>query len=149
MGLLEQVIGGALASRGGAGGGSSPLVMALMALLASRNGASAGGLGGLLGGALGNGAGASTSGLGGLLESLAQSGHGDVAQSWIGHGANQPIQPHELGHALGQETVGDLSRRSGMASGDLLAQLAQHLPGIVDQLTPQGRLPEAHEAARW
>ena len=58
MGLLDQVIGSVLGSRqdrsGGFGRGSrsgmSPLMMALMALLASRAMSPGGGLGGMLGG---------------------------------------------------------------------------------------------------
>jgi uncharacterized protein YidB (DUF937 family) len=94
MGLLEQVIGGVLASRtgggmggglggglgqggglggglggalggGGGGGMGSPLMMALMALLASRGtGGAGGGLGGMLGGMLGGGGGGMGGGMG-------------------------------------------------------------------------------------
>ena len=37
---------------------------------------------------------------------------------------------------------------SGMSQEDLLNGLSQHLPDVVDQLTPDGRLPTEHEAAR-
>src|SRR5688500_4893556 len=64
MGLLDQIIGGVLGSRGRGGGlggaiggpgGMSPLMMALMALLASRATGNDGGLGGVLGNVLGGG----------------------------------------------------------------------------------------------
>jgi uncharacterized protein YidB (DUF937 family) len=35
-----------------------------------------------------------------------------------------------------------------MGRQDLLEGLSQHLPGFVDQLTPEGRLPSAEEASR-
>jgi len=35
-----------------------------------------------------------------------------------------------------------------MSRDDLLNGLSQQLPEVVDQLTPQGRLPTEHEAAR-
>lgn len=170
MGLLDQVIGSVLNSRtsgqtggfggsaggmggpfgGGMGGTSSPLVMALMALLGSgalggRGGGSLGGLlGGLTGGAAGRGG-----GLGDLLERFQRNGHGDTFQSWIGPGENRPIAPRELNEALGQDTVDDLSLRTGMPQNDLLQQLAQVLPGVVNGVTPHGRMPARDEVANW
>src|SRR5215468_6872396 len=88
-------------------GGSlgKPLMLALLALLASGalfGGSGSGkpasapsqptpdeGSGGLLGG------------LGGLLDKLQKGGLGDVANSWVGSGQNQPVSPNKLGSALG------------------------------------------------
>jgi uncharacterized protein YidB (DUF937 family) len=93
--------------------------------------------GGLPGGLAGGLAG----GLGGLLDRLTQAGHSDVANSWVGTGPNAPIQPGQLGSALGQTTITDLARHSGMSEQELLAQLAKVLPGVVDKLTPGGAVP--------
>ncbi|HWG05912.1 MAG TPA: YidB family protein [Beijerinckiaceae bacterium] len=87
-------------------------------------------------------------GLGGLLGKLQDAGHGNIANSWIGSGQNTPIQPGQLGSALGQQTISDLARQSGMSEQDLLNQLSQVLPGLVDKLTPNGRLPTAAELGR-
>jgi uncharacterized protein YidB (DUF937 family) len=35
-----------------------------------------------------------------------------------------------------------------MSRSDLLAGLSNHLPELIDQLTPNGRLPSQEEAAR-
>jgi uncharacterized protein YidB (DUF937 family) len=35
-----------------------------------------------------------------------------------------------------------------MDRGDLLSGLSRNLPGFVDELTPQGRVPTQEEAAR-
>jgi uncharacterized protein YidB (DUF937 family) len=89
-------------------------------------------------------------GLGGLLDQLTQAGHGQVANSWVGPGQNAPIQPSQLGSALGQTTVSDLARSAGMSEQDLLAQLSRVLPGVVDKLTPDGRVPSQPEVmSRW
>jgi hypothetical protein len=37
---------------------------------------------------------------------------------------------------------------SGMSREDMLKGLSQHLPTVVDTLTPDGRLPTDEEAAR-
>ena len=105
-----------------------------------------GGLGGLLGGgaagALLNG------GLGDLIGRLQQSGHGDTASSWVGHGPNREIAPNELEDALGRDTLQSLSSETGKPYDEVLSELSQSLPDTVDQLTPEGRLPTEHETAR-
>jgi uncharacterized protein YidB (DUF937 family) len=105
-----------------------------------------GGLGGLLGGAA---AGSVLSdGLGNIMKELQAGGHGRVAQSWVGTGPNEEIAPKDLANALGSDTLNTLSRQTGLSVEDLLAGLSQHLPDLVDQLTPNGRLPTKEEATR-
>lgn len=161
MSLLDSIIGNVLGGNAGhqPGSGANPLVGVLMSLLAARAGG--GGLGGMLGntgGGLGGGQGGlgdliagagGANGLGALIEQFTRAGHGGTIDSWIGQGQNRPIAPHDLGAALGPETVGQLSRQTGMGSSDLLSQLSQLLPGVVDQLTPHGRLPTEQEYAHW
>ena len=84
-------------------------------------------------------------GLGDLVQKLQSSGQGATVNSWIGNGANQPIQPSQLGAALGTQTVNDLAAKAGINPSDLLNQLSQALPGLVNSLTPNGRLPTAGE----
>lgn len=88
-------------------------------------------------------------GLGGLIERFERGGLGDVIGSWIGHGPNQTVQPNRLAEALGPDTVETLSRETGLSRDDLLGQLAQALPGVVDALTPQGRPPNREDARGW
>jgi uncharacterized protein YidB (DUF937 family) len=136
-------------------GGSigKPLMLALLALLASgalfakRDAASPAGApdaqpssdqgaGGLLGG------------LGGLLDKLQNGGLGNAINSWIGHGQNHPVSPGQLGSALGPDIIKTLAQRSGMSEEEITKQLSQILPGVVDKLTPQGRLPSAGEMSK-
>jgi uncharacterized protein YidB (DUF937 family) len=87
-------------------------------------------------------------GLGGLLEKLQNAGQGDTAKSWIGTGPNKPIEPKQLGTALGQTTISDLAKQAGVSEQDLLAQLSKVLPGVVDKLTPNGQLPSLQDLAK-
>jgi uncharacterized protein YidB (DUF937 family) len=104
-----------------------------------------GGLGRLLGGAS---AGSILSGgLGNLVKDLENSGQGQVAQSWIGNGPNQAISPASLESAVGSDTIDQLSKKTGMDRNELLGAMSQYLPGLVDHLTPNGRLPTESEAA--
>ena len=151
MGLLDEAVGSLTNSASG-GNNGSPLITALGTLLVHTmfNGNTAPSLqpsatpesnsaatpdGGLLGG------------LGGLLKQLQASGHGDKVDSWVGSGPNKSIDPGELGSALGQKTVSTAAQQAGMSEQELLSQLAQNLPGIVDKLTANGRFPALHDLA--
>jgi uncharacterized protein YidB (DUF937 family) len=148
MAGLEDII------RSSAPGGNigKPLLLALLALLASgalfRGGhggrpaadpsstqptADQGPGGGLLGG------------LGGLLDKLQKGGLGDTANSWVGSGQNQPVSPGQLGTALGPDIIKVLAQHSGLSEDEISKQLSQVLPGVVNKLTPQGRIPTAAE----
>jgi uncharacterized protein YidB (DUF937 family) len=159
------------------GGGMSPMTMAILALLAYKavkhisGGASAtpsapapspvpggvgGSLGGLgdilkggLGGVLAGGAAGSviSGGLGDLLKQLQQNGHGETANSWVSPGPNKQIAPGDLANALGADQINSLMSQSGLSREDLLNGLSQHLPDVVNHLTPDGRLPTENEVA--
>jgi uncharacterized protein YidB (DUF937 family) len=146
MGFLDDVLNSALPK----GSLSKPLLLALLGLLAS---------GALFrGGAdsqpanadptrspAGDGGGSLLDGLGGLLDRFRQAGQGQAADSWVGTGPNQPVSPGQVGNALGSNILKTLSQRSGIPEDELIRQLSQVLPGVVDKLTPQGRLPTMAE----
>ena len=87
-------------------------------------------------------------GLGGLLNKLQQGGLGNVTNSWVGSGQNQPVSPGQVGSALGPSIIKMLAQKSGMSEEDITKQLSQILPGIVDKLTPNGKLPTAAELSQ-
>ena len=131
---------------------AKPLMLALGALLAS---------GVLTKGGAGQTAGAGSQpatdtkdaggllgGLGGLLNKLQQGGLGDVVNSWVGSGQNQPVSPSQLGSALGPSIIKTVSQLTGLSEDDLTKQLSQVLPGLVDKLTPNGRLPTVAELSQ-
>jgi len=104
-----------------------------------------GGLGSLLGGAA---AGSVLSGgLGRLINDLKDSGQGRAAQSWVNRGPNEEIAPSDLQKALGSDTLDALARQTGLSQDELLTGLSQNLPELVDQLTPDARLPTKEEAS--
>ena len=123
MGLLDSLMGAALggqqADQVQASGGIDPQV--LMGIVA----------------ALMNNAG----GLSGILAKLQQGGLGDAAQSWVGTGANQPVSPDALGGALGPDLMGMIAKQLGGSEQQAAGTMADILPGLIDQLTPQGQVP--------
>lgn len=112
-----------------------------------------GGLGGLLGGAANNPSappapGGLSGGLGGLLEQLTQAGHGNTVDSWVGNGNNASIAPDQLGNAIGQKTLSEIAQHAGINEQELLSQLSQVLPGLIDKLTANGKVPDVNEIAQ-
>jgi uncharacterized protein YidB (DUF937 family) len=155
-------------------GGMSPITMAILALLAYKAvkhlgggqpsaspaapapapSGSGGGLGDLLrgglGGLLAGGAAGSviSGGLGDLLKQFQQNGQGDAANSWVSSGPNKQISPNDLANALGADQIDSLASQTGLSRDELLSGLSQHLPDVINHLTPNGRLPTPDELSR-
>jgi uncharacterized protein YidB (DUF937 family) len=164
MGLLDSLIGAAL------GGGQrqpqqqNPLAGILMQLLAGQGGGQqnfgqsgmGGGLGGLLGGLLGGaggqqsqaGGGAMAAGLAALLQQFSGAGYGQQAQSWVGRGQNQPIDPNALMQVFGRDRLAALAQQNNMPMDAMLTGLSEQLPQAVDEMTPDGQIPDADGMAQ-
>lgn len=145
MGLLDEVLGAVLKggqAQGGLGG--------LGDLLGGRGGGSSSGGGNLLMALLplvvmmlqnrGGAAGAS-GGLGGLLQQLQAAGLGQQADSWVGSGTNAPVSAEQLRNALGPQSIHELAAQAGVSDDEAGEGLAALLPELVNQLTPEGRMP--------
>jgi uncharacterized protein YidB (DUF937 family) len=92
------------------------------------------GIGDLLGG-----------GLRDLVNTFKQAGQGDVADSWVGRGANKQIAPSQLEQAIGSDVLETLSQHTGLSRDEILSRLSQNLPEAVDKYTPEGRIPTASD----
>ncbi|MET0746334.1 MAG: YidB family protein [Microvirga sp.] len=127
---------------GGLGGGLGGLLGGLGGSGGAGGAGGLGGLGGLLGGLGGAGAGGLLNGgLSDLLEQFRQNGQGDVAESWVQPGPNQPVAPHQLEKAIGPDVLDTLTQQTGLSREDILSRLSRELPDAVDKYTPDGRLP--------
>ncbi|MBX3687009.1 MAG: DUF937 domain-containing protein [Rhodocyclaceae bacterium] len=82
-------------------------------------------------------------GIGGLLQQFQDAGLGDAAASWVGSGPNQEVSGAEVRSALGEDVVGNISSQLGMPNEEAAGGLAAILPQLIDQLTPQGSLPDS------
>jgi uncharacterized protein YidB (DUF937 family) len=165
MAILALLAYKAVKHFGGSQPGSSPATPAPAPSPSTVNAGLPGGLGGLggalgggglgdllkggLGGLLAGGAAGSviSGGLGDLLKQFQDSGHGDAADSWVSPGPNKQISPGDLGRALGVDQINTLSSQTGLSRDELLAGLSQHLPDVINQLTPHGRLPDENEVS--
>lgn len=141
MGLLDSVLGAVInnASQGGAS--------------AHAGSGAAGGLGGLISLAAQNpqliqavmsliSNDGPVGGLPGLMAKFQQAGLGNVIASWLSSGPNQAISGEQLSQVLGSGPLSQIAAQLGVGQGAAAGQLAQVLPGLVDQLSPQGQAPQ-------
>lgn len=140
MGLLDSVLGaviqnasqghgGASAAQGGGGLGGlvalaaqNPQLIQAVLSLVSNDGP--------------------VGGLPGLMARFQQAGLGDIIASWLGSGTNQAISGDQLSRVLGTGPLSQVASQLGVGQSDAANQLAQVLPGLLDQLTPQGHAPQ-------
>jgi uncharacterized protein YidB (DUF937 family) len=104
-----------------------------------------GSLPGTLGGALAGGSVGDllSNGVRDLIDRFKQAGHGDAADSWVGHGPNKQIGPSDLEKAIGPDILASLSEHTGLSREEIVARLSKTLPNAVDKYTPDGRVPTA------
>jgi len=135
--ILGGLLGGNSASAGPAGSGG---------LGGDLGGLLKGGLGGLLaGGAAGS---VLSGGLGGLLKQFQDNGQAQVANSWVSTGPNQDISESDLAKSIGTNDINALAQHTGLSRDELLAGLRRELPGAIDELTPNGRVPSPQELSQ-
>jgi uncharacterized protein YidB (DUF937 family) len=103
-----------------------------------------GGFGDLLGGLTTGGI--LSGGLGDLLKTFQQNGHGEKAETWVQPGENAPIDGGQLSEALGPDVLNELTAKTGLSRDEIVERLSRDLPRAVDDLTPDGRVPDAKDA---
>ncbi len=79
-------------------------------------------------------------GLEGILEKFKQGGLAEQAASWGGKGENLPISAEQINSVLGNSSIAEMAAKFGITPEVLSAQIAEHLPTVVDKMTPNGQV---------
>ena len=87
-------------------------------------------------------------GLRDLMDSFRQAGHGEVADSWVGHGPNKQISPSHLERIIGADVLETVAQQTGLSPEEILSRLSKNLPEAVDSYTPDGRIPTPADLSR-
>lgn len=82
-----------------------------------------------------------TAGLPDLVDAFEKQGLAYLMNSWVSSGQNLPITPQQIESVLGSDKIQKFAAGAGISPDQVKQLLAQHLPQIVDQLTPNGRPP--------
>lgn len=121
MGLLDQ-LGQSAAGLMGSKGDQNPLMQAVVGLLGQNS---------------------HVGGLSGLIQAFQKNGLGDIVNSWVGTGKNLPISPVQIQQGLGGDLLKQLASKAGLSPEAAGGQLASLLPGLIDKLTPDGKMPDS------
>ncbi|MFG1344989.1 YidB family protein [Xanthobacter autotrophicus DSM 431] len=134
MGLFDQMMGGMLNSMLSQAGNSGGLGSLLTTML---NGPMANAVPGIINSALAK---TPYGSIEGLVAQLQQSGLSEEVASWISTGPNAAVSGEQIMSALGETQVGQIAASLGLSPETLPDLLAQHLPTIIDRLSPNGAI---------
>jgi uncharacterized protein YidB (DUF937 family) len=81
-------------------------------------------------------------GLQGIVQTLNNKGMGPQVQSWIGSGQNQPISGTDIQRVVDPAKLQQIAQQQGMSTDEFSNHVAQALPDMVDQATPEGMVPK-------
>jgi uncharacterized protein YidB (DUF937 family) len=117
MGLLGDILGKVV---GGGGAGTEAQIMSAVASMLSDK---------------------QSGGLAGLVDQFSKNGLGDIVSSWVSTGKNLPISTDQIAKGLGSQQISQIASKVGLPADKVSSTLASILPGLVDTLTPNGKLP--------
>lgn len=125
--VLGSVLGSQTAQRQGSGFNKGALLLALLPIV----------LGFIQ----------SQGGLSGLLAKFQGNGLDNKAQSWVGIDTdNDGLDAGDILGLFGQEQINDVCRQVGADQNEVCQGIAELLPQVVNDLTPQGNLQNEQEA---
>lgn len=113
MGLFDSVAGAVLGKLGGEEGSMAQVAIDLF----NQNG-----------------------GVEGIINKFKENGLAQQAASWVGTGDNLSITPEEVASVLGEGAIADMAAKVGLTPEMISSKIAEHLPNIVDKLTPNGEV---------
>ncbi len=122
MGFFDELAGKAFESLGLGKGGNSDLLNAVMEMLNNKE----------------------SGGLSGLVQSFQQKGLGDIVSSWVSTGKNLPISAEQMLNGMGEDKIGEIANKAGISADAASSLLSEVLPGLIDRLTPNGKIPEGN-----
>ena len=79
-------------------------------------------------------------GLTGILDKFKEGGLAEQAASWVGKGENMPISAEQISSVLGNSAIAEMATKFGIDPDTLSNKIAEHLPTMVDKLTPDGEV---------
>ena len=80
-------------------------------------------------------------GLSGLIDKFKAAGMGHIADGWVSHGPNPPVSADQLKKIFSSEQLRSFAQRLGIDADTAQQHLADMLPPVVDNLTPDGKVP--------
>ncbi len=133
MGLLDGPLGDAIGKMtGGHTGDAQGTLGGLINQIGGANGANQGALAAVMAFVQEHG------GVQAIVEKFRAGGLSDVVNSWVGTGANAPVNGTQLTQILGDPTMTKIASQLGVDPAQASATLSTILPELINHLTPNG-----------
>lgn len=76
-----------------------------------------------------------------LMNQFKDKGLGNIFQSWVGTGKNEAVTADQIKEGVGDEQMEAMAKQAGLPVNILAEKLSKYLPGLIDKMTPGGKLP--------
>lgn len=142
MSQLDDLLGGLLGGQGGDGGGLEDILGQLTGGQGGGQSTASAGAGGLVGALLPMVAAfLQNGGLNKILAGFQQQGQSSQAASWVGTGSNESVSGADVEQVVGADQIAEIAQRLGLSNEQAADAVAEVLPRVVDQVSPDGQLP--------
>lgn len=81
-------------------------------------------------------------GISSVLNMFRRQGLGRQADSWVGTGPNDKISGQQVENVFGSAQINGIASKLGITTEQACSGIAQLLPELINQFTPEGRIPE-------
>lgn len=79
-------------------------------------------------------------GVSSVIEMFSRKGLGQKAESWIGVGPNEDLEPDQVQRVFGDSDIGRIASALGVDPRQASSLVAKLLPEVVNQITPRGEV---------
>ncbi|MDQ3671103.1 MAG: YidB family protein [Actinomycetota bacterium] len=77
-----------------------------------------------------------------VVQKFRESGLDEQVSSWVSKGENLPVVGDQIQKALGNDVVAGVAAKLGITTSQAADELAEAVPEVVDEMTPEGELAE-------
>lgn len=81
--------------------------------------------------------------LGEIVSKMQNGNMGELVQSWLGDGENQPIEGNQVTEIFGSDKISEFASRLGLSREEAVGGLQDALPQVVDNASRGGSLLDA------
>jgi uncharacterized protein YidB (DUF937 family) len=81
-----------------------------------------------------------------ITQKFRESGMDEQVSSWISKSQNLPVVGDQIERALGNDTVAGIAAKLGISQDQAADELAETVPEVVDEMTPEGQLPPPQQS---
>jgi uncharacterized protein YidB (DUF937 family) len=82
------------------------------------------------------------SNLQGMMATLQSKGLGREVKSWVSNGQNQQVSGADIRKAADPAALRAMANEQGMSPDEMSGHIAQILPHVIDEATPDGMVPQ-------